>query len=418
MRRGFATRSSAVCFSMKAMLSAQWRCTTRLTAFTERALDQSVLAQPPGGRSIACRADKTSGSCRRFASRTAEARHRDVWSKLSTGRRAHNARRADAQRRRVDWRFRHLPPRGSAIHRQANRAGAELRRPGRHRHREHAAAQRIARSRWSSRPRRPTCCASSAHRPAICSRCSPQCWRTPRASARRNSAQCCLPKAINSARPQCTARRRHGPRWRTREELFSPGPQQHPLAPCARTRHSMSRTCGSTEATSSGTRRRSVGGNRRRADARGRSHAQGREVVGVIGIYREEVRPFTEKQIALVRTSPRRPSSPSRTRGCSTNCGNRCSSRRPRPTCSRSSAARLSICRACSTRWWNLRPGCAKRTRPQSIARTMTAIDPSPCMALHLNCATTWQNTRLFRLAAAPLSAAPCMSGKRCKSPT
>ena len=34
--------------------------------------------------------------------------------------------------------------RGAPVHRQANRAGAELRRPGRHRHREHAAAQRIA----------------------------------------------------------------------------------------------------------------------------------------------------------------------------------------------------------------------------------------------------------------------------------
>ncbi len=39
---------------------------------------------------------------------------------------------------------RHLPPGGASVHRQADRAGAELRRPGRHRHREHAAAQRIA----------------------------------------------------------------------------------------------------------------------------------------------------------------------------------------------------------------------------------------------------------------------------------
>ena len=40
---------------------------------------------------------------------------------------------------------RHLPARGSAIHRQADRAGQEFRRAGRHRHRERAAAQRTAR---------------------------------------------------------------------------------------------------------------------------------------------------------------------------------------------------------------------------------------------------------------------------------
>ena len=46
----------------------------------------------------------------------------------------------DAARRRD----RDLPPGGPAVHRQADRAGAELRRAGRHRHREHAAAQRTA----------------------------------------------------------------------------------------------------------------------------------------------------------------------------------------------------------------------------------------------------------------------------------
>ena len=44
------------------------------------------------------------------------------------------------------------------------------------------------------------------------------------------------------------------------------------------------------------------------------------ELVGAIAIYRQEVRPFTDKQIELVKTLPTRPSSPSRTRDCSTNC--------------------------------------------------------------------------------------------------
>ena len=45
------------------------------------------------------------------------------------------------------------------------------------------------------------------------------------------------------------------------------------------------------------------------------------ELIGLIGIYRQEVRLFTDKQIALVRASPPRPSSPLRIRGCSMNCG-------------------------------------------------------------------------------------------------
>ena len=70
---------------------------------------------------------------------------------------------------------RHLRAGGAARSPTTDRAGHDLRRPGRDRHREHAPAQRTAarpRIRCSSRPPPPTCSRSSAARPSICRRCS------------------------------------------------------------------------------------------------------------------------------------------------------------------------------------------------------------------------------------------------------
>src|SRR5262249_46942470 len=103
------------------------------------------------------------------------------------------------------------------------------------------------------------------------------------------------------------------------------------------------------------------------------------ELLGGIIIYRQEVRPFSDKQVELVRTSPPRRSSPSRIPACSTSCASRCSSRPPPPTCSRSSAAQPSTCRPCCRRSSNPRPDFATPTRRQSrVRRTVCSIAPRP----------------------------------------
>ena len=71
--------------------------------------------------------------------------------------RAHRSVRTDAQGQRVYWGIRQLQAGSAAVRRQTDRIGKELRRAGRYRHRKRAAADRAARSRWSSR-RRPRRC--------------------------------------------------------------------------------------------------------------------------------------------------------------------------------------------------------------------------------------------------------------------
>jgi GAF domain-containing protein len=76
------------------------------------------------------------------------------------------------------------------------------------------------------------------------------------------------------------------------------------------------------------------------------------DCVGAITIYRREVK----SRSSWYRTSPLRPSSPSRTRGCSTSCANRFSNRPRPPKYSKSSQARPVNWLLCSTQFWAMRP--------------------------------------------------------------
>ena len=67
------------------------------------------------------------------------------------------------------------------------------------------------------------------------------------------------------------------------------------------------------------------------------------EVVGMIASIARKFDHSPTSRSSLFRILPPRPSSPSRTRGCLTNCENRWSSKPPPLTCSRSSAVRHSI---------------------------------------------------------------------------
>ena len=99
-----------------------------------------------------------------------------------------------------------LSPGGPAVHRQADRAAAEFRRPGGDRNGERAAASPRRARPWSSRPRPPRYCRSSTPRPAISRRCSMRSWRRRKPCARRLIGMLSyLRRRVISARRRCAA---------------------------------------------------------------------------------------------------------------------------------------------------------------------------------------------------------------------
>ncbi len=107
-------------------------------------LGEVIHPHPESGLGYVAR-PSGSPTSRTFERRSAVPRRRQSCRRsCRPGRCPHTSHCPDAQGRWADRCYHHLSPGGPAIYRQADRAGPELRRPGRHRHREHAAAQRIA----------------------------------------------------------------------------------------------------------------------------------------------------------------------------------------------------------------------------------------------------------------------------------
>ena len=132
--------------------------------------------------------------------------------------------------------------------------------------------------------------------PASCSRCSTPCWRTPYEFAEQNSETCCWLRAMRFGTSRCMARRKLS--WRNGGATPSSA-RDRDLTLIVSERLSRSYHIADMQVGGAATTAIvELAGARTFLNV---PMLKDDELVGTIGIYRQEVRPFTDKQIELVK---------------------------------------------------------------------------------------------------------------------
>ena len=231
---------------------------------------------------------------------------------------------ADAEGERTDRCVQPVPPRSSSLHRQADRTGHELRRPGRHRHRERAAAQRTAPAHDDLPSEQQTATSEvlqviSAALPAILSRCLRPCWRSRSHLRRQVWKHLPLGRRRSWISLPRTIRRLRSLKLRRRSPLQPDPDRSYRSHGCCQSGGSHRRSCGRTSVTLRSAIQYVVaavelGGVRTGSAV---PMLKENELIGAfIVITARKFVPSPTSRSSWCRTSPLRPSSPSRTRGC------------------------------------------------------------------------------------------------------